>query len=192
MDSQPSYPAFSKGEFPGPEALVLSFPAHPKPEATVWPLSAQVVAAVLMASTLIALAWNSYLGSYRATKPTRVMRLMDSTRELEVVDDEKTSDEPLAVPPMTAKALPAPAAPISKMTERDAPLDLNTATVVQLQRLPGVGPAMAERISSRRTRQPFRSVEDLRGVSGIGTKTLDKLRPFVTVAAPKIDSPTNP
>ena len=60
-------------------SVTLPLPAEPKPEATVWPLSAQVVAALLMASTLLALAWNSYLGSRRATRPTRVMRVMDST-----------------------------------------------------------------------------------------------------------------
>jgi competence protein ComEA len=63
------------------------------------------------------------------------------------------------------------------------PLDINTATADDLQRLPGIGPTLAGRIIARRKDTPFKSVDDLRHVSGIGAKTLEKLRPFVTVAS---------
>lgn len=61
-------------------------------------------------------------------------------------------------------------------------LDLNAATVSDLERLPGIGPKMAERIVRYRERMgPFRSVDDLTKVRGIGARTLEKLRPMVTV-----------
>jgi competence protein ComEA len=60
-------------------------------------------------------------------------------------------------------------------------IDVNHASATDLQRLPGVGPALAARIVEARTRKPFASVEDLRHVSGIGAKTLDKLRPHIRV-----------
>jgi competence protein ComEA len=61
------------------------------------------------------------------------------------------------------------------------PIDVNHATATELQRLPGVGPAMSSRIILVREQRPFRSVDELRRVPGIGAKTLEKLRPFVKV-----------
>jgi competence protein ComEA len=61
------------------------------------------------------------------------------------------------------------------------PIDINHATATELQRLPGVGPAMSSRIILVREQRPFRSVDELRRVAGIGAKTLEKLRPFVKV-----------
>lgn len=63
-----------------------------------------------------------------------------------------------------------------------APLDLNRATIEQLDALPGVGPATARAIVDWRTRHGrFRSVQDLLDVPGIGPAKLDRLRPMVTV-----------
>ena len=60
-------------------------------------------------------------------------------------------------------------------------LDVNRASAAELQRIPGVGETMAARIVETRTRKAFTTVEDLRRVSGIGAKTLEKLRPYVRV-----------
>lgn len=62
-------------------------------------------------------------------------------------------------------------------------VDINRATLEELQKLPGIGPKMAQRIVDERTKKPFQTVNDLRRVSGIGPKTLDKLRPFVRVSS---------
>lgn len=62
------------------------------------------------------------------------------------------------------------------------PLDLNAASNADLQHLPRIGPALAERIIALRTENgAFRSVEQLLDVSGIGEKTLEKLRPLVEI-----------
>lgn len=61
-------------------------------------------------------------------------------------------------------------------------IDINTATVEELDVLPGIGPVLAERIvSEREARGPFTSVDDLAGVSGISRRMVDVLRPLVTV-----------
>jgi len=61
-------------------------------------------------------------------------------------------------------------------------VDLNLADDAALQSLPGVGPATAGAILDwREENGVFRSVDDLLGVPGIGEKTLERLRPLVTV-----------
>jgi competence protein ComEA len=63
-----------------------------------------------------------------------------------------------------------------------APIDLNTATVEQLDTLPGVGPVLAQRIVDWRTAHgSFESVDQLGDVDGIGPSRLADLRPLVTV-----------
>lgn len=62
------------------------------------------------------------------------------------------------------------------------PIDLNTATAEQLDALPGVGPATAAAIiEHRESHGPFRSVDDLLAVPGIGESKLAQLRDLVTV-----------
>ena len=61
-------------------------------------------------------------------------------------------------------------------------LDLNTATLSDLTRLPGIGETKAQAILSwRETHGPFRAVEDLLSVDGIGEKTWETLRPYVGI-----------
>ena len=75
---------------------------------------------------------------------------------------------------------PAPQLPAEP--EPRGPVDVNTADAAALQTLPGIGPALAERIIAYRTEHgPFRTVEELLEVKGIGEATLEKLRQEVTV-----------
>ena len=61
-------------------------------------------------------------------------------------------------------------------------VNLNTATVEELQLLPGIGEARARAvIAVRKQRGGFKSLEDLLQVKGIGEVGLDRLRPHVTV-----------
>jgi len=67
---------------------------------------------------------------------------------------------------------------------RAAPLDLNRADAADLDALPGIGPVLARRIVDfRREHGPFRRVEELRAVRGVGPRLLERIRPRVEVAA---------
>lgn len=62
-------------------------------------------------------------------------------------------------------------------------LDPNTAPADELDRLPGVGPALARRIVEERARAPFRSVADLTRVPGVGPRTAGRWAPHLTLPA---------
>jgi len=89
----------------------------------------------------------------------------------------------LSAPSLSAQSkIPAP----KPTATAAAPVNLNTATAEQLATIPGVGPKMAERILDYRQKNGgFKKVEDLMNVSGVGEKSFLKMKPLITVTAPK-------
>ncbi len=64
----------------------------------------------------------------------------------------------------------------------DFRLDVNSATWVEWGQLDGIGDTLARRIvADREQNGPFRSIDELRRVKGIGVKTLERLRPWLTI-----------
>ena len=72
--------------------------------------------------------------------------------------------------------------PAGSAQKGSSPVNINTATAEELQTLPRIGPAMAQRIIAwREAHGGFRSVDELDAVPGIGPSMLENLRPLVTV-----------
>lgn len=92
-------------------------------------------------------------------------------------------------PADSTRAVPIPSSgfadtPARRRSSAGSPvrMNLNTADAALLQRLPRIGPALAGRIIAyREANGPFRRVEDVTRVRGIGEKTLEKLAPYLYV-----------
>jgi len=102
--------------------------------------------------------------------------LFVATPEMFVAMEEGEPSTPVSKSAMSSA--PSSSSKASKLTD---PINVNQAKQDELQKLPGIGPKMSQRILDERAKSAFKSIDDLRRVSGIGPKTLEKLRPFVTV-----------
>ena len=71
-----------------------------------------------------------------------------------------------------------------------AAININTATNDELVSLPGIGPAKAQAILDyRKAHGPFKTVEELKEVKGIGAKRFEKLKPDLAVSGPTTTKP---
>lgn len=124
-------------------------------------------------------------GIYRLGSDARVVDVIAAAGGLTTDADDSAVNlarlvvdgEQLRVPAVGEEAAPQSGAPTA-----DGRVALNSADAAALETLPGIGPALAERIISWRSEHgPFRAVEDLLGVPGIGDKVLAGLRDQVTL-----------
>jgi competence protein ComEA len=82
----------------------------------------------------------------------------------------------------------APRAAAKPAAAAASPINLNTATVTQLETLPGIGARTAQAIVDHREKNgSFKKIEELMNVKGIGEKSFLKLKPLISVGADKAD-----
>jgi competence ComEA-like helix-hairpin-helix protein len=131
------------------------------------PEDAHAVAILLVASLLAAGTALSQFGRGGSPFPSPPAAQMADR-------STQKAGRPVAVPP-SPQEVKEPLLP--------GPLNVNTADVATLQALPGIGPALAERIvADREARGLFRTPEDLLRVPGIGPKRWERIRPLVRLA----------
>ena len=94
----------------------------------------------------------------------------------------------LAFGAATAAAQGSGRAPAAAKETIETPVNLNTATAAQLEMLPGVGPATAQRIMEYRQKSGgFKKVEELMNIRGIGEASFLKLKALVSVTPPRTE-----
>lgn len=116
----------------------------------------------ICALTAVCIAFLCFLGGFYIGRNL-------SGRDVLISALPESTTSPAEIPQSTAQSISAGA------------LNINTATLEQLQQLPGIGPALAQRILDyRNTNGPFSAVEELMNVSGIGQNRLNAIIEFIT------------
>jgi competence protein ComEA len=117
------------------------------------------------------LAVHVFNSTRSGSRPTEIVE-----RRVVPADDVEPSRERREPGAQPAKRKPQS----KKEAALKAAIDVNRASLQELQKLPGIGPKLSQRIVDERAKRPFKTPEDLRRVPGIGPKTMDRLRPLIT------------
>jgi competence protein ComEA len=104
----------------------------------------------------------------------------------EILDDGEQLDVPALSTPIVADREPRPGttSPIPVATSYPALVNINTASIEELDTLPEIGPKTAQAIIDYRyANGPFARIEDILEVKGIGPVTFDKIKDLITIGA---------
>jgi competence protein ComEA len=110
---------------------------------------------------------------------TKGLNLAAVIQDAEKIYVPKIGEKPAQETPSTSGSSDSASSSGSNTSNK---INLNSATTQELQNIPGVGPATAQKILDyKQSSGSFKSVDDLLNVAGIGEKTLEKIKPYVCV-----------
>ncbi len=85
-------------------------------------------------------------------------------------------------PTKTSTSAPTPSATPAPAPEQSEKININTASLEELDKITGVGPIIGQRIIDyRNTNGPFQKIEDIKNVKGIGDVTFEKMKDEITI-----------
>lgn len=140
----------------------------------------------MLGATLCAIVWIGSSMPSKSPGPAQSTRPIERTAQPAPVAAATPEPAPAPVIESSPVLLPVvteePAASVQTGAASVARVDVNRATLSELTGLPGIGPKLAQRvIDYRRANGPFKKVDDLLLVKGIGRKKLARMRDLVTI-----------
>jgi len=173
---------------PAPPAIVITTPTStPLPEPTVTPTPAPLrvyVTGAVVHPDVYLLATGSIIrdalvaaGGATSDADLNRINLAQQVYDQQQIYVPRLGEENPPIP------LPAPLpSTTSSSVQPTGKVNINTATAEELDTLPGIGPAIAQRIIEyRQANGPFQSIEEIKNVSGIGDKLFERLKDLITV-----------
>ena len=123
-----------------------------------------------------------------ATNAAQPAQAVNGAKPAQTAKAAKPAEVVKAAKPATRVKAAKPATTAKAHATAANPVNLNAASVAQLQTLPGIGASAAQRIVEYRQKNgAFKKIEELMNVKGIGEKSFLKLKPLITVGAEKGD-----
>ncbi len=169
-------------------AVWFAWPSEPTPTST--PVTISAPSAPTTASGIVVHVAGAVRqpGLYRLAKGSRVADLLEAAGgPADDLDLDRTnlaealSDGARVWLPRRSQSSPAVSGGVEVPAGRVAPVDINTASAAQLDTVTGIGPSLAAAIVKERDAHgPFRTVDDLRRVKGVGASKLESIRGSLT------------